>query len=91
MNGYLAFKYCTDKELTLREFTYSVALGMCAKQVEEEDSARRRGRQPRLSPVGGGASPPPTHTHAIRRPQAAGAEFTPLPPGGAQLITPCPG
>ena len=71
MNGYLAFKYCTDKELTLREFTYSVALGMCAKQVEEEDSARRRGRQPRLSPVGGGAPPPPpTHTqYAGRRPQ----------------------
>ena len=35
VNGYLAFKYITDKELTLREFTNRVALAMCAKEGEE--------------------------------------------------------
>ena len=32
VNGYLAFKYITDKEMTLREFTNSIALAMCAKE-----------------------------------------------------------
>ena len=34
VNGYLAFKYLTDQEMTLREFTNGVALAMCAKVVE---------------------------------------------------------
>ena len=35
VNGYLAFKYITEKEPTLREFTNGVELAMCAKVVEE--------------------------------------------------------
>ncbi len=34
VNGYLAFKYITDKEMTFREFTNRVALDMCAKVVQ---------------------------------------------------------
>jgi hypothetical protein len=34
VNGYLAFKYITEEELTLREFTNSVALAMCAEVGE---------------------------------------------------------
>ena len=30
-NDHLAFEYITDKEPSLREFTYSVALAICAK------------------------------------------------------------
>ena len=39
INGHLAFKYITDKELTFREFTQSVALALCAKV--EGDEGRR--------------------------------------------------
>jgi hypothetical protein len=35
VNGYLAFRYIADKELTLLEFINSLALAICAK-VEEE-------------------------------------------------------
>jgi hypothetical protein len=42
VNGYLAFKYLTDKEMTLREFTNSVALTMCAKVVEGTVLLRRQ-------------------------------------------------
>ncbi len=34
VNGYLAIKYLTDKEMTLREFTNRVVQAMCAKVVE---------------------------------------------------------
>ena len=34
VNGYLAFRHITDREMTLLEFTNSVALAMCAKVVE---------------------------------------------------------
>ena len=34
VNGFLAFKFITDQELTLWEFTNGVALAMCAKVVE---------------------------------------------------------
>jgi hypothetical protein len=39
VNQYLAFKYLTDKEMTLREFTNSFTLAMCATVVEGSDSA----------------------------------------------------
>ena len=35
VNGYLAFKYISDKELTLQEFTNRAALALCAKEGEE--------------------------------------------------------
>lgn len=37
VHGYLALKYLPDKEMTLREFTKSVALAMCAMVVEGND------------------------------------------------------
>jgi hypothetical protein len=39
VNGYLAFKYMTDQEMTLSEFTNCVALYMCAEVVEGEGGA----------------------------------------------------
>jgi hypothetical protein len=49
VNGYLAFKYITEEELTLLEFTNSVALAMCAEVGEEEEggggAATRGARQ----------------------------------------------
>ncbi len=38
-NGYLAFKYLTDKEISLQEFINSFALPMCATVVEGSDRA----------------------------------------------------
>jgi hypothetical protein len=35
VNGYLAFKYITEQQPTLREFTNGVALAMCAKVMKE--------------------------------------------------------
>ena len=35
VNEYPAVKYITDKETTLREFTNSIALALCAKEGEE--------------------------------------------------------
>ncbi len=34
VNVYLAFKYLTDKEMTLLDFTNNVAQALCAKVVE---------------------------------------------------------
>jgi hypothetical protein len=34
VNGYLAFKYITERNITLREFANGVALTMCAKEEE---------------------------------------------------------
>jgi hypothetical protein len=38
VNGYLAFKHLTDKDMTLWEFTNSVALAMCTMVVDSEGS-----------------------------------------------------
>jgi hypothetical protein len=53
VNGYLSFNYLTDKEMTLLEFTNSVALAMCATVVEGSDEVWRhlraaRGRRPSM-------------------------------------------
>ncbi len=50
VNGYLAFKYLTDKEMTLLEFTNSVAQAMCAKVVEGEGLSCCRRRAARGGP-----------------------------------------
>ena len=47
VNGYLAFKYHTDKEMILREFTNGIALAMCAEAVEGEGGPWRRRRAAR--------------------------------------------
>lgn len=35
VNGYLAYKYVSEEEMTLVDITNRVAVAMCAKEVEE--------------------------------------------------------
>jgi hypothetical protein len=44
VNGYLAFRYITDKEPCLREFTNSVVLAVCARWTAGRGLPLRRRR-----------------------------------------------
>ena len=48
VNGYLAFKYITDKEMTLREYTNSIALLWVPRRGRRWEGVSRRRRLPSM-------------------------------------------